>query len=38
MGIEAQNIMTIFAILQRIPIFRHGCALMDIEAQNTATV
>jgi hypothetical protein len=25
-------------ILQRIPVFRHGCALMDIEAQNTATV
>jgi hypothetical protein len=26
------------AILWRIPVFRHGCALMDIEAQNTATI
>jgi hypothetical protein len=25
-------------ILQRIPVFHHGCALRDIEAQNTATV
>jgi hypothetical protein len=41
MDIEAQNIATIClirAILWRIPIFHHRCALMDIEAENITTI
>jgi hypothetical protein len=33
-----QQLKTSWRVLRRIPVFRHECALMDIEAQNTVTI
>jgi hypothetical protein len=41
MDIDAKTLrqfVKFVAILRRILVFRHRCALMDIEAQNTATI